>query len=47
MGCNCRKAGSAKVFTYTSPTGQVVAYRTEIEAKAAVIRNGGGTYTAG
>ena len=42
MGCNC--GGSrAKTYTYihVSATGRQTSYRTEIEAKAAVIREGG------
>lgn len=45
MGCNCNKGGKASKVIYKSPTGQTTEYRTEIEAQAAKIRNGGGTYT--
>lgn len=45
MGCGCRKANTAAVFVYTAPNGSVREYRTEVEAKAAVIR-GGGAYAA-
>lgn len=45
MGCNCGNGQSAKVtYVYTSPSGQVTKYNTKIEAEAAKIRNGGGTY---
>ena len=44
MPCNCtKKAGSVK-FLYTSPTGKTTSYTNEIEARAAQIRQGGGTY---
>lgn len=43
MGCNCGKSASNNLeFVYTAPTGAVTVYKTEIEAKAAKIRNGGG-----
>jgi hypothetical protein len=42
MGCNCGKTKTAaREFLYTPPSGPTKTYRTEIEAKAAVIRNGG------
>lgn len=43
MGCNC--GGQQKVpvkYVYTNEKGQQITYRTEIEAKAAQIRAGGG-----
>lgn len=43
MGCNCTKKNSEMKHVYTSPTGQTTVYRTEIEARAAKIRAGGGT----
>lgn len=45
MGCNCNKGGKASKVVYTNPSGVKTEYRTEIEAQAAKIRNGGGTYT--
>lgn len=48
MGCNCGKGGKASSYVYTAPAskgGGRTTYRTEIEAQAAKIRNGGGTYT--
>lgn len=48
MPCNCGKANGqtqAKNFVYTDPTTKKqVIYRTEVEARAAQIRNGGGSY---
>jgi hypothetical protein len=46
MGCNCGgKGNQAKVnFVYVSPKGERKVYKTEVEARAAQIRNGGGTY---
>jgi len=41
IGCNCGKTAAAKKFVYTAPDGQIKVYPTEIEAKAAVIRQGG------
>lgn len=45
MGCNCGKGGKVSSYVYTAPNGKTTPYRTEIEAQAAKIRNGGGTYT--
>lgn len=43
MPCNCGKKRTAKQqYVYTSPTGQTTTYNTEVEAKAAKIRAGGG-----
>lgn len=41
MPCGCNKTGTR--FIYTAPSGTKVEYRSEVEAKAAVIR-GGGSY---
>lgn len=48
MGCNCGKTTkTAQNYVYTNPTTNAkVVYRTEVEARAAQIRNGGGTYVA-
>lgn len=47
MACNCGKAAAKQNFAYTHPkTGAKTTYKSEIEARAAQIRNGGGTYTA-
>lgn len=46
MGCNCGGTTTVPVnYVYTSPTGKKTTYRSEVEAQAAKIRNGGGTYT--
>jgi hypothetical protein len=46
MGCNCGgNKNSKQTFLYTAPNGQRVVYKTEVEAKAAKIRNGGGSIT--
>lgn len=43
MGCNCRKVAAKNVtYIYTNPNGVQRSYRTEIEAKAAQLRAGGG-----
>ena len=42
MGCNCGSSKNAKVsYVYTSPKGVQTTYNSEVEAKAAQIRNGG------
>ena len=44
MGCNCGKSSAKQEFVYQN--GKVTkVYRTEVEARAAVIRNNGGTVT--
>lgn len=45
MGCNCGKKAGSLVYVYTSPAGNTQTYNSEIEAKAAKIRAGGGSYT--
>lgn len=44
MGCGCGKGASAAKVEYVvvTPTGEQKTYRTEIEARAAVTRLGGG-----
>jgi ferredoxin-NADP reductase len=47
--CNCGKANGqtkGQNFVYTAPDAKKIIYRTEVEARAAQIRNGGGTYVA-
>lgn len=45
MGCNCNGSKAAtQQYVYTSPQGQTTVYTSEVQAKAAQIRNGGGTY---
>ena len=48
MGCNCggNKKDSGQVFVYVAPNGSSTTYNSELQARAAQIRNGGGTYTA-
>lgn len=46
MACgSCGKKKGSASFVYTSPKGQTTTYPTEIEARAAQIRNGGGQVT--
>lgn len=43
MPCNCgKKAQQAKSFVYTSASGKTTTYSSEIEARAAQVRAGGG-----
>lgn len=45
MGCNCGNKTQAQItYVYTAPNGAVTKYKTKIEAEAAKIRNGGGSY---
>ena len=47
MACNCGKNKSTgQVFVYVGPNGKSITYNSEVQARAAQIRNGGGTYTA-
>lgn len=43
MGCNCGNKGSKATEWVYSNKGTTKVYKTEIEARAAQIRNGGGT----
>lgn len=44
MPCSCQSNGKAQTkYSVTLPTGEKKTYQTEIEAKAAVQRAGGGT----
>jgi hypothetical protein len=45
MGCNCNKSGKTYVYRYTSPTGKTTTYDSEVQARAAQIKNKGGRYT--
>lgn len=45
MGCGCGGKAGSNVWVYTAPMGGTTTYNTEIEAKAAEIRNGGGFIT--
>lgn len=44
MGCNCGKNG-VKSWVHIAPDGKQTTFRTEVEARAAQIRQGG-TYKA-
>lgn len=45
MGCNCGGGnGQALVYVYTAPNGAKTTYNSEVQAKAAKIKNGGGSY---
>lgn len=44
MACNCGGKSQAKEWVYQF-NGQTKVYRTEVEARAAQIRNSGGTIT--
>lgn len=44
MACNCNKGKAATQVVYTDPKGKKTTYRTQIEAQAAKIRNGGGSF---
>lgn len=46
MACGCNRGGKNSKYIYTDPKGASTEYRTEIEAKAAKIRNGGGSISA-
>lgn len=41
MGCNCNKSKGTYVYRYVSASGQTKTYDSEVQAKAAVIKNGG------
>jgi len=46
MGCNCGQKAQIKMnYVYVSPKGERKVYKSEVEARAAQIRNGGGTYS--
>jgi hypothetical protein len=46
MGCNCggQRASAKFNYLFTSPQGKTTTYKSEIEARAAQIRQSGGTY---
>lgn len=46
MACSCKKTQTNQTFTHTLPGGKKVVYRSEVEAKMAVVRKGG-TYEKG
>lgn len=45
MGCNCGSGAKTTQYEYvfTAMNGETKTYRTEIEARAAAVRSGGGT----
>lgn len=44
MGCNCGGSKKEFVYRYQSPEGKTVIYTSEVQAKAAVIKNKGGRW---
>jgi len=45
MGCNCgNKTEPKQSFLFTAPDGKKTTYTSEVQARAAQIRSGGGTY---
>lgn len=45
MACNCGSKNSNKVWLYHAKDGTVREYKSEVQARAAVIREGGGRIT--
>lgn len=45
MGCNCGQKSTSQQFVYTAPDGKTTTYTSEVQARAAQIRQGGGSYT--
>ena len=41
MACACKRNKSTATYTYTDPQGKQTSYRSETEAKMAVVRKGG------
>ena len=41
MACACGNNNASKNYVYTAPNGSTKTFKTEVEARAAVIRNGG------
>lgn len=47
MGCGCGKTNTPKYdYVFTGPDGRTKTYTSEIQAQAAQVRAGGGTYQA-
>jgi hypothetical protein len=46
MGCNCGKGTQRRSYEVKFTNGTIKVYASEVEAKAAVARNGGGTIRA-
>jgi hypothetical protein len=45
MACNCGKGNVKQVWVYTGKDGSTKEYTSEVQARAAVIRAGGGRVT--
>lgn len=45
MPCNCGKNKKAVAWRYVSPTGKQTTFTSQVQAKAAQIKNKGGTIT--
>lgn len=43
MACNCTKKNKNEVYIYTDTKGHQQVYTSEVQAKAAKIRGGGGS----
>jgi hypothetical protein len=41
MACACGNKNQSKSYVWTAPNGSSKTFKTEVEARAAVIRNGG------
>lgn len=41
MACACKKNKNSQTYTHILPSGKKVPYRSEVEAKMAVVRKGG------
>lgn len=46
MGCACGNKNQAMEFVYVDPKGKSTTYTSEVQARAAQIRNQGGSYTS-
>ena len=46
MCCNCGKAAAQQQYLYTAPDGKQTHYTSEVQARAAQIRNSGGHYVS-
>lgn len=46
MACNCAGKNKATTWNYVAKDGSTKSYPSEIQARAAVVRNGGGKVVA-
>lgn len=46
MACACQKSATKKQYVYVDKSGSEQIYPSEIQARAAVVRNGGGRVVA-